>query len=216
MSATLRLHNYWRSSCSWRVRIALHHKDLPFEYVAVNLLEGQQHGDEYKAVNPIGMVPTLEVVEGGVTRRLAQSLAILEWLEESYPAKPLLPADRWDRARVRALAELVNSSIQPLHNLLVLGKVEAMGGDKKAWASFFIERGLAALEAEVAKDGGRFCFGDSPTLADVCLVPQLYGARRFGADPSKFPRLLAVESACAALPAFAAAHADRQPDAVAQ
>lgn len=214
MSApALKLHGYWRSTSTWRVRIGLHLKGLRFETAPVDLLAGEQHAAGFAAINPLGMVPALEVTEGGRTVRLAQSMAILEWLEERFPSPPLLPRDALARAKARQLAEIVNSSIQPLHNQLVLQRVEAGGLDRREWGSFWVKRGLAALEREAVASAGRFLVGDEPTVADACLVPQLYGARRFGVDPSAFPTLARIESTCADLPAFRAAHAEAQPDA---
>lgn len=213
---TYLLHGYWRSSCSWRVRIAMQHKGLPYEYVAVHLLEdgGQQHRPEYREKNPNRMVPTLEVREDGRTSFLGQSLAILEWLEERHPTPALLPRDAYARAAVRQMAEAVNSSIQPLQNLAVLQHLKhELKADDKAWCQRWIGRGMEALEALARRHAGTFLAGDQVTLADVCLVPQMYAARRFGVDPSAFPTLLRVEQACAALPAFQKAHADAQPDA---
>lgn len=216
------LHNYWRSSASYRVRIGLALKGLAYEYVSVHLVKdgGQQHADSYRALNPMAQVPTLEVIEdAGHTTALTQSLPILEYVDERWPHHPLLP-DGVDptamvaRARVRALAELCNSGIQPLHNLGVLAEVKALGGDERAWSQRFIARGLAAYEANVAGDDHPFSVGTQPTLADCCLVPQLFAARRFGVDLAPFPRLRAIDDACAAHPAFIAAHPDRQPDAV--
>ena len=209
----LKLHGYWRSTSTWRVRLGLHWKGVAFETVPVNLLAGEQHAAGYAAVNPLGMVPALEVTEGGRTVRLAQSMAILEWLEERFPAPPLLPPEPFARAKARQLAELVNSSIQPLHNQLVLQRLEAAGIDRQEWGSFWVKRGLAALEREASASAGRFLVGDEVSFADVCLVPQLYGARRFGVDPAAYPTLARIESTCADLPAFRAAHPDRQPDA---
>lgn len=218
---SLILHNYWRSSASYRVRIGLGLKGLAYEYAIVNILAdgGQQHRPEYKARNPMAQVPTLEVRDDGAAPVfLAQSLPILEYLDERWPEPPLLPrgagpAAAAARARVRALAELVNAGIQPLQNLSTTNRVKAMGGDDKAWVSGFIASGLAAYEAAVAGDD-RFSVGDAPTLADCCLVPQLYSARRFGVGLDAYPRLRAIEEACAEYPAFAAAHPDQQPDAV--
>ena len=204
----LRLYGYWRSTSSWRVRIGLAWKRLPYELVPVNLLAGEQHAASYGEVNPLGMVPVLEVAEGGRTARLAQSLAILEWLEERFPEPALLPRDPLARARARQLAEIVNSSIQPLHNQLVLQRIEAGGLDRREWGSFWVTRGLAALEREAAASAGRFLVGDEASVADVCLVPQLYAARRFGVDPARYPTLARVEATCADLPAFREAHAD--------
>jgi len=213
---TLTLHSYWRSSCSWRVRIALHHKHLPFTYSAVNLLTEEQFSAAHRARNPMTTVPLLEVHEDGATLRLAQSMAILEWLEERHPSPPLLPRDPAGRARVRAIAEDVNSSIQPYQNASTMKWLRERhpgAGDDVAFTSHFLTRTMTSLE-EVVRDGaGRFCHGDEVTLADLFVVPQLYGARRFGVDVSLFPTLLRVEAACATLPAFVAAEPDRQPDA---
>lgn len=210
----LRLWSYWRSSSSWRVRIGLHWKGLPFEYRTVNLLEGVQFGPEHRGRNPMSQVPVLEVEDGGRTVRLAQSMAILEWLDGRHPAPPLLPPDPEGRARVRMLAEHVNSGIQPYQNAVVLAWIRdhLPGGDRE-WAAHWVGRGLAALEEAVRDGAGRFCHGDAPTLADVYLVPQLFGARRFGVDLSRFPTLVRIEEACRALDAFARSEPDRQPDA---
>ncbi|HET8725666.1 MAG TPA: maleylacetoacetate isomerase [Anaeromyxobacteraceae bacterium] len=214
---TLTLHSYWRSSCSWRVRIALRWKGLPFAYRAVNLLQGEQLADAHRARNPMATVPLLEVEEGGRTLRLAQSMAILEWLEERFPVPALLPGDPAGRARVRAIAEDVNSSIQPYQNSSTMKWLrEREAGLDVAFTSHFVGLTLGRLE-EVVRDGaGRFCHGDVVTLADLFVVPQLYGARRFGVDVARFPTLLRVEANTAALPAFAESVPDRQPDAVVQ
>ena len=212
----MKLYSYFRSSSSWRVRIALNHKRIDYSYAPIHLLRdgGQQHRPEFAAVNPQGMVPVLEVEEGGKTFRLAQSLAILEYLEETQPQPPLLPKSPVLRARARQLAEIVNSSIQPLHNLMVLRKVtEELGGERNPWAQDFIRRGLAAFETLAHESAGPYAVCEHPTFADVCLVPQLYQARRFGADLAAFPTCLAIETACLKLEAFQAAGPDRQPDA---
>jgi maleylpyruvate isomerase len=202
----LRLHTYWRSSASWRVRIGLGLKGLPWEPVPVHLLNdgGQHRSDAHRARNPMEQVPTLT---------LSQSLAILEYLEERFPehGAPLLPVGAADRARARMFAEVVNAGIQPLQNLSVTQRLKAMGADDAAWVSHFVHKGMAALEA-LAGDGS-FLVGDAPTIADCCLVPQLYSCRRFGVDVSAYPRLLAVEARCAALPAFVAARPEVQIDA---
>ena len=204
----MRLHSYWRSSASWRARIALHYKGLAFAYVPVHLVQREQYAEGYQRLNPMEQVPTLELDDG---RRLTQSLAIIEYLEETHPTPPLFPRDPYLRARVRQLAELVNSGIQPLQNTSVLLKVKADGADDRAWGQHWIAKGLRALEATAADCAGRFLVGDSVSIADVCLVPQLYNARRFDVPvPSSLAR---IEEACLALPAFQAAHADRQPDA---
>jgi len=212
---TIRLFSYWRSSSAWRVRIGLNLKGLPHEIVPVNLLDMEQYGEAHRARNPMSQVPVLEVTESGHTVRLSQSMAILEWLDERYPDPPLLPADLDGRARVRMLAEHVNSGIQPLQNAVVLRTLrEKLPGFEKEWAHRFVGEGLAALE-RAANDGqaGRFCHGDAPGLADCYLVPQMYGARRFKVDVERFPTLRRIEAAASALAPFQAAHPDRQPDA---
>ncbi len=211
----LRLHSFWRSTSSWRVRIGLGLKGLAWEYSPVDLAAQAQYRPEHLARNPMAQVPVLELLEDGRPPvRLVQSMAILAWLDEAYPSPPLLPADPLGRARVRALAEHVNSSIQPYQNAAVLRHLRgALGADDRAWAAHWIGRGLAALEAATAAGAGRFSHGDQVGLADVYLVPQLDGARRHGVALDPFPTLLRVEAACAALPAFRAAIPERQPDA---
>jgi maleylpyruvate isomerase len=211
----LRLYTFWRSSSAWRVRIGLALKGLPHELVTVNLAAGEQFDAAHRARSPLAQVPVLEVEEGGRTLRLVQSMAILEWLDERFSSPPLLPPDPEGRARVRALAEHVNSGTQPLQNAVVLRTLkEKLPGYERVWAQLHIGRGLEGLEQAVNDGGaGRFCHGDAPGLADCYLVPQLYNARRYGVDVEPFPTLRRIEEACAALPAFQAAHPDRQPDA---
>lgn len=213
---TPRLYGYWRSSATWRVRIGLHLKGVEHRYEPVHLVRGggEQHGEAHQARNPMGQVPVLEVEGPHGPVLLTQSLAILEWLDERYPAPPLLPADPLGRARARALAEVVNSGIQPLQNLGVGRRVADLGGDVAAWNHAVIRDGLRALERMVAGETTAFLAADHPTIADCCLVPQLYNARRFSVDLADCPRLVAVEAACVALPAFQAAHPDVQLDAV--
>lgn len=209
------LHNYWRSSASWRVRIALHHKGLAFTYAPVHLVRGggEQHGEAYRKLNPLEQVPALEIREDGHTRVLTQSLAIIEWLEERFPTPALLPADPFARAQVRQYAELVNAGIQPLQNLSVLAEVEKLGGNRVTFAAHFISRGLDALETLASRTAGSFLVGDEVSVADLCLVPQLNAARRNQLDIARWPTLQRVEATCEALPAFARSHADAQPDA---
>ena len=207
------LHGYWRSGTSYRTRIALNLKGLSYQQRGIDLRQGDQRSEAYLRLNPQGLVPALEV-DGAV---LTQSPAILEWLEETHPNPPLLPADPIARAQVRAMAALVGCDIHPLNNLRV-GKAlrEEFGADQAAvdaWAVRWIEPGFAALEALVAQHGDGWCFGDAPTLADCYLIPQIYSARRFNVALDAFPRLLAIEAAAEAHPAFQAAHPDRQPDA---
>jgi maleylpyruvate isomerase len=209
------LHSYWRSSASHRVRIGLGLKQLPYEYAAVNILQGEQLADAYRAKNPLAQVPTLEVTEDDGTRfALTQSLAILEYLEERWPDPPLLPGDPLLRARARALAEIINAGIQPLQNTGTLRRVRAVGGDEAAWIRPVIADGLAAFARISGEVSGTFSVGNSPTIADCCLVPQLAGARRFQIDLEPFSRLLAIEAHCLPLPAFADAMPHHQPDAV--
>ena len=209
------LFNYWRSSASHRVRIGLGLKGLDYEYAVVNILHKEQHADAYRAKNPMAQVPTLEITEDdGSVRSIAQSLPILEYLDERFAAHPILPSDIYLRARCRGLAEIVNSGIQPLQNLSTTRQVKAFGGDEAAWPKSFIADGLAAFDQSARDVAGRFCVGDEPTIADCCLVPQLASARRFGVEIARFELLLAIEQRCLALPAFHNAAPDRQPDAV--
>jgi maleylpyruvate isomerase len=218
----MKLYDYWRSSSAWRVRIALHLKGIAYERHPVNLIApgpggGEQHAASYTALNPLGQVPLLELdaTEAGASpiRSIAQSMAILEFLDERFPAPPLLPAEPLLRARARQLAEMVNAGIQPLQNLSTTEFVKhELSGDAGAWCRHFVPRGLAALEATAAPTAGTFLLGDAVTLADVYLVPQLYAARRFNVDLGAYPTLLRAEAACAALPAFVAAHPDQQPE----
>ncbi|MBE9604469.1 maleylacetoacetate isomerase [Acetobacteraceae bacterium H6797] len=209
----MRLHGYFRSSAAWRVRIALNLKGLAVEHVFHHLRHGGQRAPDYLRLNPQGLVPVLETEEGVV---LTQSLAICEWLEEGWPEPPLLPESRDERAKVRAFAQAIACEIHAVQNLKVLARLRALGlGDEAvtAWARETIQEGLAACEALIADGEGPFCFGAQPGLADICLVPQLGNARRFGCDLEAFPRLMAADAACAALPAFAEAAPGRQPDA---
>lgn len=205
---TITLHDYWRSSASYRVRIALNLLGLEWRSLPVDLLAGAQRGPENLARNPQGLVPTLEI-DGLV---LTQSLAILEYLDETR-AGGFLPADPAGRARVRALAHAVAMEIHPVCNLSVTRfAAEASGGRiaTEDWMRHHIPRGLAALEALLDHPAtGRFCHGDRISLADLCLVPQLYNARRWGVDLAALPRILAIEARLAALPAVAAAHPDQ-------
>jgi maleylpyruvate isomerase len=210
------LHNYWRSSASTRVRIGLGLKQLAYEYVAVNILGGAQLTETYRATNPMGQVPTLEITEDDGTRiALTQSVAILEYVDERWPEPPLLPRDPVARAKARALAELVNAGIQPLHNTSVIRRIKKMGSDEQAWSRQAIADGLTAFARIAAETAGAFCVGDAPTIADCCLVPQLFAARRFGVDLAAphLAQLVEIEARCIALPAVAAALPDRQPDA---
>ncbi|HET9988954.1 MAG TPA: maleylacetoacetate isomerase [Kofleriaceae bacterium] len=209
------LHNYWRSSASHRVRIALHYKQLPFEYVVINIVKREQFADAYREKNPMSQVPTLQITEeDGTVHTLTQSLPIMEFLEERFPAIPLFSKDPYKRAAARGLAELINSGIQPLQNLTVTNAIKTLGADVTVWTKGFIETGLAAFAAAAAETAGTFCVGDEVSIADCCLVPQLASARRFGADVARHERLLRIEERCLALPGFKNAAPDQQPDAV--
>ncbi len=208
----MKLFNYWRSSASYRVRLALGFKGLSYDYVAVNLQKGEQHDPSHVARNPWHSVPVLELDDGA---QLTQSVAIVEYLEETHPTPALFPAAPLARARMRAMVEVVNSGIQPLHNLQVNNYVkDVLKGDPKAWAATWIDKGLDALEAMAKQHGGKFMVGDQFTFADACLLPQLYGARRFASvDPARVPTLIRIEETCLALDFVQRAKPDAQPDA---
>ena len=210
----IRLYGYFQSSAAYRARIALNLKELDYELVAVHLTKdgGHQFTEEYTKLNPQQLVPA--VVDGDVT--LTQSMAIMEYLEEAYPGHPILPADPAGRARVRSLSQVVACDIHPLNNLRVrkyivedFGLAEDQG---RTWQEHWINKGFAAYEKMVA-GGGTFSHGDAPTMADICLIPQMFNARRINMDISAYPNLLGIEEACNALPAFERAHPRNQPDA---
>lgn len=217
----MKLYTYFRSSAAYRVRIALNLKGLAYEAVPVHLLRdgGEQLKDSYRAVNPSALVPSLDI-DGAV---LQQSLAIIEYLDEVHPGVPLLPGSPLARARARALALLVACEIHPLTNLRVQRHLaSALGADdavKRDWYRHWVIEGLQAFEAVLAQPGpsdgapGRFCVGDTPTVADCCLVPQLFNARRFEVDLAPYPLITAIDARCAELPAFQAAHPAQQADA---
>lgn len=213
----MRLYTYFRSSAAYRVRIALGLKGLEWEAVPIHLVQdgGQQHSEAYKAVNPAGLVPALED-KGAV---LTQSLAIIEYLEETHPEVPLLPGDAVSRAHIRALAQSIASDLHPINNLRVLKHLEhGLGLDaeqRKAWYLHWIGVGLEAFEKQLAfhNKAGDFCYGNTPTLADVCLVPQVYNANRFGYSVDHLPRIAKAVQACSQLPAFIQAEPANQADA---
>jgi maleylacetoacetate isomerase len=208
---SLRLYSAWRATAPYRVRIGLALKGLAYDYSGVDLLAGQQRSPEYRAVNLQGLTPALEV-DGRV---LTQSLAILEWLEETHPEPAILPRGAFARHTVRAMAGIIACDIHPLNNTRVAGALAKLGmseTDRLAWTQRWIVDGFTALEPMIARDGAGFAFGDTPTLADCCLIPQVYSARRFDVDLSAFPAIVAVADRAATLPAFIAAHPDQQPD----
>ena len=212
----MKLYTYFRSSAAYRVRIALNLKGLPYEAVPVHLLKdgGQQLQDAYRDLNPSALLPAL--VDEGAT--ITQSLAIIEYLDEVHPLAPLLPRDALGRARVRALAQMVVCDMHPINNLRVLRYLKhtlhVEEEAKNAWYRHWVRVGLASIEAHLARDAdtGRFCHGDTPTIADCCLVPQVFNAQRFEVDLGPYPTIARIDAACSELPAFVAAHPGRQPD----
>jgi len=212
----MRFFGFFRSSASYRCRIAFNLKGLPYDFVPVNFRNDEQNAAAYRRINPQGFVPAVES-DGRV---LTQSLAIIEWLEEAFPSPALLPSDLLVRAEIRAFTMAIACDIHPLNNLRVLGHLRRhLECDESAvteWYRHWTEVGLMACEELLERRDGRpeFCFGSEPSIADLCLVPQLYNARRFECDLDMMPRLVGIEAVCAQLPAFAAAHPDLQPDAV--
>lgn len=217
MGDELCLHSYWRSSASYRVRIGLNLKGLKYAIAPVHLVRdgGEQHAEAFAALNPQKQVPVLQHGH----RLLKQSMAILEYLDEMWPDPPLLPATARDRQRVRALAQVVACDIHPLNNLRVLQFLEHDWGvpqpERDVWIRHWIGNGLDAFEAmlDQSQSTGEFCDGHAPTIADCCLVPQVYNARRFGLDVDRWPTIARIEKTCLELPAFEAARPERQPDA---
>ncbi len=213
----MKLYTFFRSSASYRVRIALNLKGITYEQAPIHLRRGggEQFGAGYKAINPQALVPALE--DQG--RILTQSLAIIEYLEELYPNPPLLPKEPADKALVRSMALVIACEVHPIQNLRVLNYVKAnynQSDDQvNRWAQHWIDLGLGALQHMITAQPqcGRFCFGATPTLADICLIPQLGNARRFGCDLTKYPTILDIEKNCNALSAFANAAPEKQPDA---
>ena len=210
----MKLYNYFRSSASFRVRIALQLKGLAYEYVPVHLVKGEQRSADLAALAAEHLVPVLELEDG---RRLTQSMAIIEYLDETHPQPALLPGDAIGRARVRALAQIVACEVHPLNNLRVLKylvhELKADEPAKNAWYRHWVGVGLQAYEAHLVEQPGAFSHGDAPTLADCCLVPQIFNAQRFDCDLSGLPRTMAVFDACMKLPAFQQAQPSACPDA---
>jgi len=210
----VKLYTYFRSSAAFRVRIALNLKGLAYEPVFVHLAKGEHRAAAYAKVNPQALLPTLELDDG---TRLTQSLAIIEYLDEKHPQKPLLPKDAQERARVRSLSYLIASEIHPLNNLRVLQHLKRALNQSEdqvnAWYRHWIADGLAKLEAELASSKGRFCHGDTPTMADCCLVPQIFNAKRYQSDLAPYPQTMRVFEACMQLEAFDRAQPSKQPDA---
>ncbi len=212
----MKLYNYFRSSAAYRVRIALNLKGMAWEHVGVHLIKREQRSAEYLALNPTGLIPSLVTDDGAV---IAQSLAIIEYLDEIKPRKvPLLPKDKVARAHVRALALALACDVHPLNNVRVLNylsnELTVTTQQKDAWITHWITVGLDAFEKALAlsKTAGKFCYGDTPTIADIALVPQVFSARRFNVDIARYPLISMIDANCSALPAFVDAHPSNQPD----
>ena len=215
MKNKIQLYSYYRSSCSYRVRIALYLKNIPFEYIPIHLLRkgGEQKSEKYKQINPEGQVPTLIHNNQVIT----QSMAILHYLEDIYPSPALFPKEPKQKAHILSICETINSSTQPLQNLIVLNYLKSHWqvdeNKKTAWLKFWIYRGLLSVEQKIKENNfSSFAAGRSLTAAELFIIPQIYNAKRFNVSLNKFPRLLAIEDLCQHLPAFKKAHPDTQPD----
>jgi maleylacetoacetate isomerase len=210
----LKLYSYFRSSCAYRVRIALNVKLVPYEIIPIHLLKdgGEQYNENYKNLNPAAQVPTL--IDG--THTIAQSMAILEYLEQEFPRPPLLPQTSIDRAIVRQMCETINSGMQPLQNLSVTqyltNHLKVVDADKTTWIRFWSMRGFESLETLLQKHSGSYCFGDQITLADCLLIPQIFSSKRFGVDLTPFPKAQAIYNRCLQLTDFVKASPEKQPD----
>ncbi|MGZ6015671.1 MAG: maleylacetoacetate isomerase [Phenylobacterium sp.] len=210
----LTLYSAWRATAPYRVRIGLQLKGLAYDYVALDLIKGDQREPAYRAVNPQGLTPALDLGDGEI---LTQSLAILEWLEETHPEPAILPKDALARQRVRTMALIIACDIHPLNNTRIgraLNKLGVSKDDNLAWVHRWISDGFDTLEPMVAKHGKGFAFGETPTIADCCLIPQVYSARRYELDLGPWPAIRDVDARAAEHPAFQAAHPNKQPDAV--
>ncbi|RYH16318.1 maleylacetoacetate isomerase [archaeon] len=205
------LYHYFRSSCSWRVRMALLHKNIPCNYVHVNILKGEHHSEEHLARNPLGYVPVLQIDDPvtNTSNFIAESTAIIQYLEDMHPLPPLLPGDALQRAHIRQLVEIVNAGTQPLQNMGVMKKHSADVDEQKIWNAHWIAKGLHAFETLASKSAGRYCVGDEITMADFFLVPQCYNARRFGIDMANYPLLERIDKDLSEMPNYQDAHPDK-------
>eukprot|EP00090_Calanus_glacialis_P043493 TRINITY_DN7702_c1_g1_i1.p1 TRINITY_DN7702_c1_g1~~TRINITY_DN7702_c1_g1_i1.p1 ORF type:complete len:233 (+),score=71.57 TRINITY_DN7702_c1_g1_i1:49-699(+) len=210
MSDKPRLYSYFRSSCSWRVRIALNLAGLEVEQVPIHLVKngGEQHSQDYKKLNPLGQVPTLEM--DGLL--LTQSVAIMEYIHDTHPEANILPEDPAMKAKVRMITEMICSGIQPIQNLSVMQKHSQDQAERMAWSKYWITTGFRALEAVLQKTAGECCVGDKVTMADCCIVPQVFNATRFSVDMSEFPIIEKLNENLSSRPEFMAAHPTQQPD----
>lgn len=210
----MKLYSYWRSTAAYRVRIALNLKQLEYEYQTVHLVKngGEQHSEAYRSKNPQGLVPALELQNGEV---LTQSLAIIDYLDEIQPENPLYPSNSWQKAQVQAMSQSIACDIHPLNNLRVLQKLKSLElGQQQVdeWYHHWIHQGFSAIEKQLESTAGRFCFADAVTVADICLVAQVYNANRFQVDLSSYPLILKVNEECLKLPEFENAVPENQPD----
>ncbi len=207
----MKLYSYFRSSAAYRVRIALNLKELEYDQIPVNLLTSEQKSKEYRDINPEGLVPCLDT-ENGI---LTQSLAILEWLEESYPDNPILPGNSWQKAQIRSIAYAISCDVHPINNLRILkylqGEMSQKDEAKIQWIHHWVSQGFDALEKQL--DDSLFCCAGEPTLADICLVPQVFNALRFKVSMDAYPKIEAIYNHCNSLPAFRQAAPEMQPDA---
>lgn len=204
----LKLYHYWRSSSSWRVRWALIHKGIACDFIHVNLLNNEQTSSEHLLKNPSGYVPALEIIHNNQKKFLAESTAILEYLEEEYPDQPLLPHASYDKAIVRQLCQMINAGIQPIQNLKVLKKISTEQDERKKWAQLWITEGFTALEKKLEETSGHYSFGNDLTLADMFLIPQCYNANRFDIPLKNFPNIHKIHSNALKLISLQKSHPD--------
>ena len=201
----LTLYHYWRSSSSWRVRLALAHKNIPCDYISVDLLKDEQKSGTHLKRNPTGQVPALEV-DG---KFLGESIAIMEWLDENFKDKPLLSKDPWDHAQIRQLCQIINAGIQPVQNLKVMKYLTDDQAKRKEWSKHWIEQGFHAYEKFASQTAGKFSFGNTFSMADCCLIPQVYNAHRFDVDLTSFPTIQKINENVSQTKAYKDSHPDR-------
>jgi len=208
-TSAIKLYHYWRSTSSWRVRWALNYKEIPYQTIAVNLLNNESEAPDHLLRNPSGQVPTVELSENSPLRYLSESTAILEWIEEAYPNPALLPKNPMERARCRQLCQIINSGTQPLQNLGVAQLHSSDPAEQKKWNQFWIQNGLHNYEQLVKQSAGKYSMGDQFTWADLFLIPQCYNADRFEVALESFPNILKIRESAQALPSYFSSHPDR-------